>query len=141
MKPAPLVLALKHAGAWGIVLAFVALLTVIFSFLGTLFCAALGGMMMGATRASKRFALIFSLLCSGVLLGVLRSQRTELAAKQVTILAMLCLAAFWFLYVVSLSLVAFEKNADRVAGQARNPSATLSPLRCEKDVRPAPAPP
>jgi hypothetical protein len=118
MKPAPLVLALKHAGAWSILAAFIALLTIIFSFLGTLFCAALGGMMMGATRASKKFALIFSLLCSGVLLGVLRTQRTELAAKQVILLAVLCLGAFWFLYVASRSVVAFEENSDCPAGSA-----------------------
>jgi hypothetical protein len=132
MKPAPLVIALKHAGAWSILLAFVALLTVIFSFLGTLFCAALGGMMMGATRASKTIALIFSLLCCGVLLGVLRTERTELAAKQVAVLAVLCLGAFWFLYVVALSLVAFEKNGNSDAGQAPKPAASLASRPGEK---------
>lgn len=38
----PIKTALRYAGAWSIVAAFVALLTVLFSFLGTLFCAAAG---------------------------------------------------------------------------------------------------
>ena len=53
MSSVPIKAALKHAAAWGIVVGFVSLLTIIFSFLGTLFCAALGGMMMGASKAHK----------------------------------------------------------------------------------------
>jgi len=117
MKSVPLKTVVKHAGAWGIVLTFIALLTIIFSFLGTLFCAALGGMMMGATRASKALALAFSLLCPGVLLGTMSAQRTELGQNQITVLAGLCLALFWGLYLVSRFLVAFEKTAGTTGSQ------------------------
>ena len=110
MSSLPIKTALKHLSAWGILIAFVALLTVIFSFLGTLFCAALGGMMMGATKASKALSLVFSVLCPAILMVTMKSQRTELADRQVMVLAILCLAAFWLLYVLSLLLVAYEKS-------------------------------
>jgi NADH:ubiquinone oxidoreductase subunit K len=110
MSSLPIKTALKHLSAWSILIAFVALLTVIFSFLGTLFCAALGGMMMGATKASKALSLAFSVLCPGILMVTMKSQRTELADRQVMVLAILCVAAFWLLYVLSLLLVAYEKS-------------------------------
>jgi len=110
MSSLPIKTALKHLSAWSILIAFVALLTVIFSFLGTLFCAALGGMMMGATKASKALSFAFSVLCPGILMVTMKSQRTELAERQVVILATLCLAAFWLLYLMSLLLVAYEKS-------------------------------
>ena len=68
----PIKTGLKYFSAWSLVALFVALLTIVFSFLGTLFCAALGGMMMGATRASLKMSLPFSLLCPGLLLAILR---------------------------------------------------------------------
>jgi len=110
MSSLPIKTALKHLSAWSILIAFVGLLTVIFSFLGTLFCAALGGMMMGATKASKALSFAFSILCPGILMVTMKSQRTELAERQVVILATLCLAAFWLLYLMSMLLAAFEKS-------------------------------
>jgi hypothetical protein len=110
MSSLPIKTALKHLSAWSILIAFVGLLTVIFSFLGTLFCAALGGMMMGATKASKALSFAFSVLCPGILMVTMKSQRTELAERQVVILATLCLAAFWLLYLMSMLLVAYEKS-------------------------------
>jgi hypothetical protein len=110
MSSLPIKTALKHLSAWSILIAFVALLTVIFSFLGTLFCAALGGMMMGATKASKALSFAFSVLCPGILMVTMKSQRTELAERQVLILATLCLAAFWLLYLISTLLAAYEKS-------------------------------
>jgi len=110
MSSLPIKTALKHLSAWSILIAFVGLLTVIFSFLGTLFCAALGGMMMGATKASKALSLAFSVLCPGILMLTMKSQKTELAERQVMVLAALCLAAFWLLYLMSMLLVAYEKS-------------------------------
>ena len=124
MNSAPLKSALKYAGAWGVALTFIALLTIIFSFLGALFCAAVGGMMMGATKASKRLSLAFSALCPGVLIGILKTQRTELPQRQLTVLAVLCLAVFWVLYAISMFLIAYEKNegsANTSAGDAHPP--------------------
>jgi hypothetical protein len=110
MNSARLKTALKQLGAWSLVATFIALLTIIFSFLGALFCAALGGMMMGATKTSKALCLGFSALCPAVLLMTLRTHDSELTQRQVFGLAALCCGAFWGLYLVSLLVVAYEKT-------------------------------
>jgi len=111
--------ALKYVSAWSLVAGFTALLTIIFNFLGTLFCAALGGMMMGATKASWKLSVPFSVLCPGVLLAVMRAQMTEIPNRQIVILLIICLAAFWTIYAVSAALMAQEqKNAPVTTGQA-----------------------
>jgi hypothetical protein len=123
MSSLPLKSALKQVGAWSIVVIFLALLTVIFSFLGTLFCAALGGMMMGATKASKRLSLAFSLLSPGVLMATMRTQKSELAEHQVILLAVLCFSAFWVLYLLSMFLVAYEKKGAGATGASSLPAS------------------
>ena len=130
MSSLPIKAALKHAAAWGIVVGFVSLLTIIFSFLGTLFCAALGGMMMGASKAHKALAFGFSVLCPGVLLGTLRTQKTELVQRQVLILAILCFAAFWALYFIAMFLAVYEKRSDATESSEadRSPSKALESL-------------
>src|SRR5215472_10595858 len=110
MSSLPLKSALKQVGAWSIVVIFLALLTIIFSFLGTLFCAALGGMMMGATKASGKLSLPFSVLCPGILFALLRFQKSELPERQIIVLMVLCLAAFWAIYVVSAAVMAHEQK-------------------------------
>src|SRR5262249_30515566 len=107
--------ALKVVSAWIITLGFVALLTIIFSFLGTLFCSALGGMMMGATKASRKLSISFSVLCPGVLMLTLRWQKSELPDRQLVVLAFLCLTIFWVLYLISRFLIACEKKESSAA--------------------------
>src|SRR5437660_3801527 len=97
----PIKTAFKYASAWSMVAAFVALLTIIFSFLGTLFCTALAGMMMGTTKASPKLSIPFSVLCPGILLAILRVQKSELAQRQITFLVIISLVAFWAIYLVS----------------------------------------
>ena len=111
MSLQPVKTALKYASAWSLVAAFVALLAIIFSFLGALFCAALGGMMMGATKASARLSIFYSLLCPGVLFAVMRSQKTELAQRQIVVLVFICLAVFWAIYLLSAALMAHEQKS------------------------------
>jgi hypothetical protein len=120
----PIKTALRYASAWSLVTAFMALLTIIFSFLGALFCAALGGMMMGATKASARLSVFYSLLCPGVLFGVMRSQKTELAQRQILVLVFICLAAFWAIYLLSVALMAQEQ---KVATSNGNPAPAEAP--------------
>src|ERR1041385_9126999 len=113
MSLQPIKTAFKYVGAWSMVAAFVALLTIIFSFLGTLFCAALGGMMMGVTKAAGKLSVAFSVLCPAVLLALLRFQKSELPQRQIIILMVICLAAFWAIYIVSAAVMALEqKQAD-----------------------------
>ena len=138
-RTAPLQTALKHLGAWGLVLIFVGLLTVVFSFLGTLFCAAMGGLMMGATRVSKRLAVSFSLLCPGILLMTLRLQRSELPGRQVVVLAELVLGAFWALYLVARVVAACEQKQPSVHPLA-SPAQPAADFEAARVVGPAAQP-
>ena len=121
----PIKTALKYVSAWSVVAAFAALLTIIFNFLGALFCAALAGMMMGATKASWWLSLPFSLLCPGVLLAVMRAQKTELADRQITALLIICLAVFWTIYLLSKAVMAHEQKTAATNGE------TTAPLKAE----------
>jgi hypothetical protein len=93
-----------------VLLLFVALLTLIFSFLGTIFCAALCGLMMGCSRVSKLLALPSSALFPGVLLAVLASQHSEMTDHQRVVLSGVTLATFWIIYLVGATMMAFEKK-------------------------------
>src|ERR1035438_8644004 len=53
MNSMPLKSAVQNVGLCSVLVFFVVLLTLVFSFLGTIICAALAGMMMGATRPSR----------------------------------------------------------------------------------------
>jgi len=61
---------------------FVGLLTFIFSFLGTIFCAALVGMMLGAFKDLRWQSVSFSFLLPAVLVAVLRVTRAELTGNR-----------------------------------------------------------
>src|SRR5260370_35897434 len=77
---------------------FVSLLTFIFSFLGTIFCAALAGMMLGAFKNLRWQSVPFSFLFPAVIVTVLRVSKAELAANQVLVLALSAFGAFWLTY-------------------------------------------
>jgi len=90
----------EYAIGWCGVVFFVVLLTVVFSFLGNLLCAALAGMMMGCGRFSCWRACLVSLLFPGVNATVLLGLGSELPGVQICILSLLCLGVFWIIYLV-----------------------------------------
>jgi hypothetical protein len=103
---------------WTLVVFFVVLLTFIFSFLGTIICAALAGMMMGAAQLPRKQSFALSLLFPGVIFGILRASRAELSANQILLLAVLCFGLFWIIYAAIAALVSQEKtNLPRVNSQ------------------------
>jgi hypothetical protein len=110
MSSARITAALKYVAGLSTVLLFVVVLTLIFSFLGTLMCATLSGMMMGATKASKKLSIPFSAFFPCVLVGVLTVQKSEIAGTKLISLAILCLAAFWVVYFTGAVLMAYEKK-------------------------------
>jgi hypothetical protein len=130
----PIKTGLKYFSAWSLVALFVALLTIVFSFLGTVFCAALGGMMMGATRASLKMSLPFSMLCPGLLLAILRFQKSELANRQILILLVVCLMAFWVICAVSAALMAHEQKDSNSSGNPKaDTNGQLSTAACSRE--------
>ena len=91
----------RYLGAWGAIVLCVILLSLLFTFLGTITCAVLAGMMMGAFKGAKWFSVSVSLVFPGVIFGMARGARVELAPQQVTLLAALCFGTFWVTYLVS----------------------------------------
>lgn len=121
---------------------FVTLLTLIFSFLGTIFCAALAGMMLGAFKNLRWQSLPFSFLFPAVIVGVLRATRAELAANQILVLALAAFGSFWLTYAAAACLLAFERKNQPalVANASPNtspPTAVLASHRSGAEISPA----
>jgi len=110
-----------YAGLWAGVTFFVVLLTMVFSFLGTIICAALAGMMMGATKPSRWLSVPMSLLCPAIIFIVLRVTKAELSHQQMGLVSALCFGIFWALYVGAAWLMAVESK--------QAPAQSTSPAR------------
>jgi hypothetical protein len=107
----------RYFGCWGAMVFFVVLLTTIFSFLGTIICAVLAGMMMGAAKHKRWQALPVAIVFPAVIFTMLRSTRAEILGRQVMVLSLLCFSAFWLSYVVTAALMAYEAKARASAGE------------------------
>jgi hypothetical protein len=139
MKASRIIAVARFVGGWIIIAFFIALLTFIFSFLGTILCAVLAGMMFGAVRSHWWKALAASLVFPAVLLGVLRAFKTEMFHSQVMLLAILCLATFWGTYWVARALFAHEnKTQPNLKTSSSSPPAVPS-HGSARIIRPAPA--
>ena len=113
--------ALKWVVLWSLLAAFTALLTLIFSFLGAIFCAALAGMMSGAIQHSRWHSLPLAAVFPGVLWLVLRVSKAELLPHQVHVLMVVCFATFWFTYALSWAVVAYERKGRQAPGAGSQP--------------------
>ena len=83
IRAVPLKTAAQYAGGLAIATFFVVLLSFVFSFLGTLFCAALAGLMLGALRTHKWQSILISLLFPLVIFTLLKGMKTELQERQI----------------------------------------------------------
>jgi len=110
MSLRPIKVAVQYLLGAVVIAFFVSLLTFIFSFLGTIFCAALAGMMLGALKNLRWQSIPFSLLFPSVIVGLLRVTKAELPASQVLVLAFSAFGAFWLTYVAAAFLLAFERK-------------------------------
>jgi hypothetical protein len=104
-----------YAVCWGTIVSFTILLTLVFSFLGTLMCTLLAGMMMGAVKPSKWLSVPISIMFPTIILALTRWTRTEFTPGQIAGLACLCLAAFWGIYLGAALVVSTEKKSSRVS--------------------------
>jgi len=110
MNSKPIKTAVKCAALGSVLVFFVVLLTLVFSFLGTIICAALAGMMMGSTKPSRWLSLPTSLVFPAVIFTVLQVTRAELLGRQIILVTLLCFGAFWLTYFMAFWLMAFERN-------------------------------
>lgn len=102
--------AATYAGLWGGVTFFAVLLTMVFSFLGTVICSVLAGMMMGATKPSRWLSIPISLLFPAILAGVLHFTKAELLPRQIVLISLLCFGSFWGLYAGAAWVMACESK-------------------------------
>jgi hypothetical protein len=141
MNPQRLKIAVTYLAGWGLTVFFVALLSFIFSFLGTIFCAAVAGMMLGATRQARVLAVPISVIFPCVIFALLRGMKSDLSLGQVTELAAGCFAAFWLIFGMAVGLVACERKGavippgasanHRTGVVARTPSVMNPPTRTD----------
>ncbi len=119
----------SHIVGWCVIASFVLLLTFIFSFLGSLFCSVLAGMMLGAMKPHRWYSVPISLLFPMAIFLVLRAMKVELAERQINLVSLLCLGAFWLAFLLAAVLVSAEQKARsaRVAGERAAPDGAIEP--------------
>ncbi len=122
----PIRTVVRYLGGWSILVFFVVLLTFIFSFLGTIFCSVLAGMMVAATKLPRWHTCALSLVFPGVLFSMLRSEKAELLGRQVLMLSLVCFGAYWLTFVLASLLVFYEAKVP--AGTAKSPGRKGSGL-------------
>lgn len=107
-------LALKSAGrylaVWGAIVLCVLGVSLVFTFLATLACAALVGMMMGAFKGPRWFAGAVSLAFPGVMFAMVCGASLNLTPQQVILLVALGFSVFWVSYFVSAFLFFCEQK-------------------------------
>ncbi len=110
MNATPIKIALRQVGGWGAIIFFVVLLTLTFSFLGTILCALLAGMMLGASKKSRWVSVPVSAIFPVVIFTVLRASKADLSGGRIMLVALLCFGAFWFMYLLTLGVLVFERK-------------------------------
>ena len=133
MNSNPIRAAGKALGIWMAIVAFVAFLTFAFSFLGTILCAVVIGMMMGASRHPKWQSIPVSLIFPALVFLLLRLSRTAIAHEQINAVAALCFGAFWLTCGLTFILRSVEgKQApkEKVAKPAVSDERTVPTPAC-----------
>lgn len=104
------------------------LLTVLFSFLGTLTVAVVAGLVMGAGRRWRWSAIPVSLVFPAVIFGLSACFKIQLPPEKVHLIALVCGAAFWAVYGMTFGLHLLEQKPESPAattkGRADLPGGT-----------------
>jgi hypothetical protein len=108
----------KQIGLGLLLVATVSLLTLLFSFLGTIACAALFGMMIGANRSRPEFwkTALISLVFPSVLLVFVRGWKSDVTPHGAAVLCLICFVCFWLTYVLSWGMVLLEGTSTTASG-------------------------
>jgi hypothetical protein len=99
----------RHVGSGCVVVLVVAIISYVFSFLGTLLCAALAGMMLGAAR-DRWLSLPCSAIFPAVNLILLRATKADVASHQIMVLSLVAFSAFWLTFGLTWLVVFFERK-------------------------------
>lgn len=102
--------AAKQLAMWGLLMVVVALLTALFSILGTITAAVVTGVIMGAARRWKWQTIPASAVFALAGLTMAQAARADLNLQQRLWMAGVSFAAFWGIYLLALGLVRLETN-------------------------------
>jgi len=133
--------AAQYVAIGGVLLFFIVLLTMVFSFLGTIICAALAGMMMGATKPSRWLSVASSLVFPAVIGTVLEISKSELTGRQIGLVSFLCFGAFWLTYCMAAWVMVFERHQKASGAPTPGPAPALTRANIASDTMPAAAAP
>jgi hypothetical protein len=122
----------RHLGLGTALVCSVTLLTLIFSFLGTITCAVLVGMMFASGRGVKWEAIPASLVFPAVIVAFMPSESANLSRNQCVLLPIICLGAFWIAFMATLAVRYLEEPA----GDAIPPQSRPRPCRETPVVKP-----
>jgi hypothetical protein len=109
---------LTRIGIWCALVGVTVVLTVLFSFLGTLTGAVVAGVMLGSARRWQWKAIPVSLVFPAVILGLSHYSKIELPPEKVYLIALVCGAAFWAVYGMTFSLHILEQREETPATMA-----------------------
>jgi hypothetical protein len=108
----------REIGVGIVLVVFVSLVTFMFSFLGTILCAVMIGMMVGFSRKWRWMFILLSLLFPAVLVVSLHtsSSRSELSLFDNIRLASVGFVTFWGAYAVTRALSFLEGGSNNTSG-------------------------
>lgn len=124
MNRSSTILSLQYLGAGIVLVFFVSILTLLFTFLGTITCSVLVGMMAGSMRRWRWQLILVSLVFPAVILAFAVFSKVDLAMGKCVLLALLCFGIFWIMYLVTFVLMAGEKRAQSLAGAQEGTNET-----------------
>jgi len=124
--------AAKHLCLWLALVAVVLLLTLLFNLFGTLSCAALAGMMLGAIKHRRWLTIPIAAVFPGVLFALMYFSKVELEGSKRIVVPALCFGVFWVTYGVTHLMMGSEAKSK--PSQANVPTTTdqVEPLRLDQ---------
>ena len=102
--------ALRQLGVLATLAGVTVLLTLLFSFLGTLSITVVMGVIMGSTRRWQWQSLPVSLVFPTVMLGLSHYSKIEVPQERVNLIALVCVLAFWGVFGMMFCMRFFEQK-------------------------------
>lgn len=131
MNTASMMKGLVRVGGLCALAGLTVLLTLLFSFLGTLTCAVVAGMILGSGRRWQWDAILVSLIFPAVILSLSHFSKVELPPSKVYLIALVSGGAFWCVLGLTFGFRFLERKGGSSptdpAGAADGPAALPPP--------------
>jgi len=114
----------SQTALWVVLVVVVGLLTLLFSLLGTISCAVIIGVMMGASRRWRWQSIPISITFPAVIVALSRVSKTELDWPHTIKMASLCFGVFWATHVATFLLMFFERQPESPTSNKSPPAAS-----------------